>query len=93
MINFINEDSLSILDPCKSLRVYFGRAFSEKTIKTIMCLRFDLDKEKKKETIEICKNLIEDINKSEPVEHQSRLMDVLGQEEEENADQSLNQQL
>lgn len=69
MINFINEDSLSILDPCKNLRMYFGRAFSEKTIKTIMCVRFDIDKEKKKETIEICKNLIDDINKNEPVEH------------------------
>ena len=78
MINFINEDSLSILDPCKNLRTYFGRAFSEKTIKSIMCLRFDLDKEKKKETIEICKNLIDDINKNEPVENQIRMMDVLG---------------
>ncbi|CAD8175519.1 unnamed protein product [Paramecium pentaurelia] len=93
MINFINEDSLSILDPCKNLRMYFGIPFSEKTIKTIMCIRFDLDKEKKKETIEICKNLIDDINKNEPVEHQNRIMDVLGQEEEENTDQILNQQL
>lgn len=29
-----------------------------------MSLRFDMDKEQKKETIEICKNLIDDINKT-----------------------------
>ncbi|CAD8108104.1 unnamed protein product [Paramecium sonneborni] len=92
MINFINEDSLSILDPCKNLRMYFGRAFTEKTIKSIMCIRFDLDKEKKKDTIDFCKNLIDDINKNEPVENQNRIMDVLGQEEEQNLDEIQNQQ-
>ncbi|CAD8107610.1 unnamed protein product [Paramecium sonneborni] len=92
MINFMNEESLSILDPCKNLRMYFGRAFTEKTIKSIMCIRFDLDKEKKKDTIEFCKNLIDDINKNEPVENQNRIMEVLGQEEDEISQQSLNQQ-
>ncbi|CAD8118152.1 unnamed protein product [Paramecium sonneborni] len=84
MISFLNEESLSILDPCKNLRQYFGRAFSEKTIKSIMTLRFDLDKDQKKETIEICKNLIDDINKTQPIEDDSvRIIDFLGQEEEE----------
>ncbi|CAD8111062.1 unnamed protein product [Paramecium primaurelia] len=93
MISFLNEESLSILDPCKSLRQYFGKAFSEKTIKSIMSLRFDLDKEKKKDTIEICKNLIDDINKTQPVEDESvRIMDFLGQEDEEQeADQQQQQ--
>ncbi|CAD8207552.1 unnamed protein product [Paramecium octaurelia] len=84
MISFLNEESLSILDPCKSLRLYFGRAFSEKTIKSIMTLRFDLDKEQKKDTIEICKNLIDDINKTQPMEDESvRIMDFLGQEDDQ----------
>lgn len=78
MVLFLTEESLSILEPCKSLRQFFGRAFSEKTVKSLIAIRFDLDKEKKKETIEICKNLIEDINKNEPIENETRIMDVLG---------------
>ncbi|CAK57824.1 unnamed protein product (macronuclear) [Paramecium tetraurelia] len=93
MISFLNEESLSILDPCKSLRQYFGRAFSEKTIKSIMTLRFDLDKEQKKDTIEICKNLIEDINKTQPIEEDTvRIMDFLGQEDEEQNSTQMQQQ-
>jgi len=55
MSSFLQEESLSILEPCKNLRIYFGKAFTEKTIKQIISLRYDMDKEKKKDTLESCK--------------------------------------
>ena len=82
MISFLSEDSLSIMEPCKSLRIFFGRAFTEKTVKQIFTIRFDMDKEKKKDAIDLCKSLIEDINKS-TVDETERLMEVLGEEEVE----------
>lgn len=36
MIKFLNEDSINILEPLKALRVYFGRSFTDKTVKSIM---------------------------------------------------------
>ncbi len=57
MEEFLSNDSLSILEPCKNLRIYFGRAFTEKTIKHIMSIRFDMDKDKKKDTTEACKEV------------------------------------
>jgi hypothetical protein len=41
-----------------------------------------MDKEKKKDAIDLCKSLIEDINKS-TVDETERLMEVLGEEEVE----------
>ncbi|CAK66754.1 unnamed protein product (macronuclear) [Paramecium tetraurelia] len=49
-----------------------------------MTLRIELDKQQKKDTIEICNTLIEDINKTLPIEDESvRIMDFLGQEDDQ----------
>jgi hypothetical protein len=82
MVEFLENDSISILEPCKCLRIFFGRAFNEKTIKNIMSIRFDLDKDRKKDTIEACRELLDDYNKhnldDESVAEKARLVEVLG---------------
>jgi hypothetical protein len=60
------------------LRIFFGRAFNEKTIKNIMQIRQDMSKEERKDTIEACTDLISDYNKHSTDEEEKRLMDVLG---------------
>lgn len=87
MSNFLQEDSLSILEPCKNLRVYFGKAFTEKTIRQIFNIRFDLEKDRKSSNIDSCKAVVEKYNKENRDENlnneNSRLLDVLGLDEEE----------
>jgi hypothetical protein len=80
MVEFLDNDSISILEPCKQLRVFFGRAFNEKTVKNIMQIRYDLDKERKKDTIQACSELLEDYNKHNHDEdsERGRLVEVLG---------------
>lgn len=52
-----------------------------------MCLRYDMDKEKKKDTIDSCKELLDNYNKTnkdEPsIVENSRLLDVLGMDEDD----------
>lgn len=36
MMLFLTNDSLSILEPCKNLRIFFGSPFTIKTIKAIL---------------------------------------------------------
>jgi hypothetical protein len=72
------------MEPCKNLRIFFGRAFNDKTIKNIMHIRFDLDKDRKKDTIEGCKELIDDYNKHNKDDETTRLVDVLGMDEDDN---------
>jgi hypothetical protein len=63
MTEFMDSSSLGILAPCKSLRVYFGKAFTARTVKTLLNIRSDISKEEKKDTLEACGSLIDDYNK------------------------------
>lgn len=87
MTEFMDSTSLGILEPCKNLRIYFGKPFTQRTIKTLLNLRADMDKEDKKETLDACTSLIDDYNKSN-IDQQSeieklKLVDVLGVDEDE----------
>ena len=59
MKDFLSNDSISILEPCSNLRKFFGPTFTEKTVKIIMSIRSDMNKEKKRETLETCSDMIE----------------------------------
>jgi hypothetical protein len=59
MRDFLTSDSVSILEPCSNLRKFFGVTFTDKTIKMIVTIRSDMNKEKKRETLEICNDMIE----------------------------------
>ena len=52
-----------------------------------MQIRYDIDKERKKETIQACKELLEDYNKHNQDEvmdvEKMKLLEVLGQDEDE----------
>lgn len=63
MHEFMTSSSLSILSPCKNLRVYFGKAFTQRTVKTLLHIRGDMSKDEKNNTLEACASLIEDYNK------------------------------
>lgn len=82
MVEFLENDSISILEPCKNLRIFFGRAFSDKTVKNIMHIRYDLEKERKRDTMEACKDFLDDYNKhnkdDDSIADKARLVDVLG---------------
>lgn len=64
MSEFMESSSLGILEPCKTLRIYFGKPFTQRTVMTLLNIRSDMSKEDKKYTLESCTNLIEDYNKS-----------------------------
>lgn len=85
MSDLLTGESVSILEPCQNLRKYFGPSFTVKTIKTIMSIRTDMNKERKKETIEACSDMIHEYNVHNPHESNktSRFLTVLGMEEDE----------
>jgi hypothetical protein len=45
---FLSNDGLQIIESCKNLKEYFGKPFNDKTVKVIMSIRNDMDKESKK---------------------------------------------
>ena len=87
MRDFLENDSISILEPCRNLRQFFGKAFNEKTVKNIMNIRYDLDKDRKRDTIEACKDLIDDYNRNNQDDDTKCLVDVLGQDDDDEREQ------
>ena len=61
---FYQGSTLDILEPCKNLRIYFGKAFTARTVRTLMALRSNLDKQTKEDIIDACAQLIADYNKN-----------------------------
>ncbi|KAL4426634.1 hypothetical protein ABPG74_018712 [Tetrahymena malaccensis] len=87
MIDFITEDSeIKIQKNCRNLRVCFGPAFTFKTVKTILELRKDLDKETRNDMIQFCQDTLQLYNKEHAQEVEEQEIDmrinVLGVEQQ-----------
>lgn len=65
---FLTNDGLQVLESCKNLKEYFGKPFNEKTVKLILQIRSDIDKEVKKQTMEACKEILNEYDWSHTLE-------------------------
>lgn len=97
MQEFMRGSSLGLLEPCKGLRTYFGKAFTGRTVKTLLNIRGDMSKDEKANNLESCTSLIDDYNKTNK-EQQSeierlKLDSNFGIDEEEEKTINLEEQL
>lgn len=87
MVEFFEGESLSVLEPCKNLRIFFGKAFTVRTVKTLLSLRSNMDKKAKEDILEACGDLIADYNKNNKDTQSEvdklKMIDVMGVDEEE----------
>lgn len=64
MVGFLSEDTHFIVQRhCRNLRQAFGPAFTPKSVKVILELRRDLEKETRNMFISVCSETIELYNK------------------------------
>ncbi|KRX01073.1 WD40-repeat-containing domain [Pseudocohnilembus persalinus] len=104
MVKFLTEENgFQIQHQCKKLRQSLGPAFTIKTIKMVMNIRKDLDKETKQEILQFCSETIEIYNKENKKEleeneaqqlqmiERGQTIQVLGEQEEDDDDDQTQQ--